>query len=327
MSQDLTRARQSPSRATQTATSTELEGILNINKAVGLSSHDVVYRVRRITGQRKVGHAGTLDPLASGVLLLCLGQATRLSSYLMSERKTYRATIHLGIETETYDREGRVVAEQPVRVERFELEHVLAGLTGLVEQTPPMYSALKHEGTPLYKLARRGQTVELAPRRIEISRLGLLSWETPDLEIEVECSKGTYVRSLAHEIGRQLGCGGHLAALTRTVCGSFRLEDAVTLEQVAEAFAAGVGQSLLLPADTALLAFPALYLDQTASEDVAHGRRIDLRQRGRGQADLPPDARLARAYDAEGRLRALVKADEDGHWRPYKVFRPAGRSG
>ena len=301
----------------------ELDGILNINKPEGLSSHDVVYRVRRITGQRKAGHAGTLDPLATGVLLLCLGKATRVSSYLMSGGKTYRATVRLGIETETFDREGRVIAELPVSVEQSDIEPVLAGLTGLLEQTPPMYSALKHEGTPLYKLARRGETVELLPRLVEISALRLLSWQTPDLELEVECGKGTYIRSLAHEIGARLGCGGHLSSLTRTVCGQFRLEEAVTLEQLAEAFARGEGESLILPMDTALSHLPAIRLGQAAADDVANGRRIDLSQPGTTQPALPPGTRLARAYDPQGRLLALVQPEDEGYWRPHKVFRAA----
>ena len=301
----------------------QLDGILNINKPEGLSSHDVVYRVRRITGQRKAGHAGTLDPLATGVLLVCLGQATRVSSYLMSGGKTYRATIRLGIETETYDREGRVVSVMPVTVGQDEIERVLAGLTGSVEQTPPMYSALKHEGTPLYKLARRGETLELAPRTVEISSLRLLGWQTPDLQVEVECGKGTYIRSLAHEIGARLSCGGHLIALTRTACGQFHIDQASTLEHLAEAFSAGVGESLLLPADAALSHLPAVHLDQAATDDVANGRRVDLSQHTRERVDLPGGTLLARAYDPEARLLALIQPDGEGGWRPHKVFRAA----
>lgn len=313
------KATDSPVERRATAPS-ELDGILNINKPEGLSSHDVVYRVRRITGQRKVGHAGTLDPLATGVLLLCLGQATRVSSYLMSGGKTYLATIRLGIETETYDREGRVVSEQPVDATQADIERVLASLTGSLQQTPPMYSALKHEGTPLYKLARRGETVELAPRLVEILSLRLLGWHTPDLQIEVECSKGTYIRSLAHEIGTRLGCGGHLTGLTRTAVGRFRLEEAVTLEQLAASFARGEGESLLLPSDAALVTLPAVHLDPLASEDIANGRRIDLSQ---SRVGLPAGTDLARAYDAQGRLLALIKPEGDGGWRPHKVFRAA----
>ncbi|HOU23105.1 MAG TPA: tRNA pseudouridine(55) synthase TruB [Anaerolineae bacterium] len=302
------------------AAPSELDGILNINKPEGLSSHDVVYRVRRITGQRKVGHAGTLDPLATGVLLLCLGRATRVSSYLMSGVKTYQATIRLGIETETYDREGRVVSEAPVDVQQDEIARVLTKLTGSVEQTPPMYSALKRDGTPLYKLARRGETVELAPRLVEISSLRLVSWQAPELQVEVQCGKGTYIRSLAHEIGARLGCGAHLTGLTRTACGPFRLEQAVTLEQLTEAFAAGVGESLLLPSDTALEALPAVHLDQAATDALANGRKIAPSQAGAG---LAAGTSLARAYDPQGRLLALIKPDDEGYWWPHKVFRAA----
>lgn len=324
MTRDLAQTQPGFPASRQAVAPSGLHGILNLNKPEGLSSHDVVYRVRRITGQRKVGHAGTLDPLATGVLLLCLGQATRVSSFLMSGAKTYRATIRLGIETDTYDREGRVVSQLPVEAEQAEIERVLAGLTGSIEQTPPMYSALKHEGTPLYKLARRGETLQLMPRRVEILSLRLLSWQAPDLQVEVECSKGTYVRSLAHEIGARLGCGGHLTGLTRTACGQFRLEEAITLEQLAEAFGRGIGESLLLPSDTALLALQAVHLDPSASEDVANGRSIDLSQT---EADLLAATDLVRAYDAQGRLLALLKRGDEGHWRPHKVFRDAQPGG
>jgi tRNA pseudouridine55 synthase len=297
----------------------ELDGILNVNKPAGLSSHDVVCRVRKITGQKKVGHAGTLDPLATGVLLICLGQATRVSQYLMSGSKTYRATIRLGISTDTYDSEGRITSQGPVDVTLLQIERVLEGFVGALEQTPPMYSALKHEGTPLYRLARRGETVFRPPRRIEISSVRLLNWASPDLEIEVGCSKGTYIRSLAHEVGQRLGCGGHLRGLTRTASGPFRLAEAVTLERLAEAFTRGEGGSLLLPSDAALADLPSTTVDSATADDLANGRRAAL--------DVPEHYSLCRVYTTEGELLALAQPEGEGLWRPYKVFRRSQRDG
>jgi len=290
----------------------ELCGILNINKPLGISSHDVVWRVRRITGQKKAGHAGTLDPLATGVLLLCLGQATRVSEYLLGSDKVYRARMLLGISTDTYDTEGQVTARAEVNVTREQVEEALRSFVGTLQQLPPMYSAVKHEGTPLYKLARRGLETEREARAVEIKAMTLTGWEPPQVEVEVQCSKGTYVRSLAHELGQRLGCGAHLAALTRTASGAFRLEQSVTLEELDAAFARGEGPRLVLPMDAALRAFPAVALDPVAAARVCQGQAVEL------PAD--PPAELCRAYALDGRLLALLRRGAEGLWRPHKVF-------
>jgi tRNA pseudouridine55 synthase len=290
----------------------ELDGILNINKPEGMTSHDVVARVRRISGQRKAGHAGTLDPLARGVLLLCLGEATRVAEYLMSGDKVYLARIRLGITTDTYDAEGRISSQAEVTVTRAQVEEELRTFVGHLEQTPPMYSALKHEGTTLYRLARQGQTVARAPRQVEIHTLELLEWAPPDLQVRVHCSKGTYIRSLAHDLGQRLGCGAHLAGLVREASGAFRIEEAITLTELEEAFAAGRGAELLQPLDVALQAFPAVTVDRATARGIAHGQRVEL------PADL--QAPLSRAYSADGRLLALLRHDQQRLWRPHKVF-------
>jgi len=298
-----------------------LSGILNVDKPPGMTSHDVVDALRRVVGQRKVGHAGTLDPMATGVLLACLGQATRVSEYLMTGRKRYRATIVLGSTTDTYDAEGEIVTSGgPTEFQRAELAAALAGLMGRIEQVPPMYSALKRDGQPLYKLAREGKTVERKPRPVEINEIDLLDWTPPALVINVTCSPGTYIRSLAHDLGQRLGSGAHLGALVRLGSGRFRLEDALSLESLEEAFEHGQGEALVLPLDEALLDWPAMIVSSEDARRVAQGQAL------RGD---PPDeggdgAALSRAYGAEGDfLAVMVYHVESGLWRPKKVFASA----
>jgi tRNA pseudouridine55 synthase len=289
-----------------------LDGIINLNKPVGMTSHDVVARARRISGQKKVGHAGTLDPMATGVLLLCLGQATRVAEYLMAGDKVYSARIRLGVSTDTYDAEGQVSAEAEVTATRSQVEQELSTFVGRLTQTPPMYSALKHEGTALYRLARQGQTVARTPRQVQIYSLELLEWAPPDLQVKVHCSKGTYIRSLAHDLGQRLRCGAHLAGLVRLACGSFGIEQAITVTEMERAFATGGGARLLQPLDAALQAFPAVNVDPVKAAAIAHGQRVDL--------PVDPTARLARAYSADGHLLALLRHDKLRLWQPHKVF-------
>ncbi len=291
----------------------KLCGILNINKPSGMTSHDVVLRVRKISGQKRVGHAGTLDPLATGVLILCLGQATRVAEYLMASDKMYRARVRLGVTTDTYDTEGRVTGQAGAEgITRAQVERELSGFVGSLEQTPPMYSAIKHKGTPLYRLARRGQVVARKARKVEIRTLRLTEWAPPQLEIEVHCSKGTYIRSLAHDLGQRLGCGAHLAGLTRMASGRFSIEQAITLEELEQAFAKGEGASLLQPLDAALQAFPSVIVDQATESKIGFGQRVRLSE--------PPEALMCRAYSADDRLLALLRYDAGGLWQPHKVF-------
>ncbi|HHS97925.1 MAG TPA: tRNA pseudouridine(55) synthase TruB [Chloroflexi bacterium] len=286
-----------------------MDGILNLNKPQGMTSHDVVDRVRAVARQRRVGHAGTLDPMATGVLLVCLGRATRLAEYLMASPKIYRARIRLGTATDTYDAEGRVVEERPVRVDRQEVEAALERFRGRILQVPPMYSAIKHKGQPLYRLARQGITVEREPRPVEIYDLRLIRWEPPDLTVEVTCSPGTYIRSLAHDLGQALGCGAHLAGLVRLASGDFRLEDAIPLDELTPERLPEV----LLPPDAALRRFPAFHLDEGAARAVRSGRAI---------AGPPPDGEpLARAYGPDGSFLAVLEYRPDRRvWHPRKVF-------
>jgi tRNA pseudouridine55 synthase len=290
------------------------DGILNLDKPRGPTSHDIVSRVRALTAIRRVGHAGTLDPMATGVLLICIGRATRVSEYLMAGQKTYRARVQLGATTDTYDAEGEIVeTSDPSRTSRTEVEAALERFCGTIEQVPPMYSAIKHKGQPLHKLARKGIEIERKPRQIDVFRAELMTWEPPEFTMEVVCSPGTYIRSLAHDLGRALGCGAHLTELVRQASGTFLLDDAITLETLSRATAKGCWTDLLLPIDRGLADFPALHLS------VDEARRLCL---GQAITSTPPrQGTLARAYGPDGTFLAIATyVEADGIWRPHKVF-------
>ncbi|MBN2392582.1 MAG: tRNA pseudouridine(55) synthase TruB [Anaerolineae bacterium] len=292
-----------------------MNGFLIVNKPTGMTSHDVVNAVRRMAGTRRVGHTGTLDPLATGVLVLALGTATRLVQFIDGSDKAYRATLRLGETTTTYDADGEVVQHHPVTVSEAEIEAALADFRGAIGQIPPMYSAVKVQGQKLYKLARQGKEIERAPRPVTIHRLDMLAWALPALTIEVVCSAGTYIRSLAHDLGQMLGCGAHLTALTRTAAGEFRLEDAHTLEALRTLAQAGRLAEALLPPETALTVLPVVTLTPEQVQAVRFGQTVTL--------DDATDAPLAQAHDADDRLVAVLRPVEPGMWRPKLVFKPA----
>ena len=308
-----------------------MDGILNLNKPKGWTSHDVVARVRHLTRVRRVGHAGTLDPMATGVLLVCLGRATRITEYLMTGRKRYRAVASLGISTDSHDADGTVTATAPITVSCAEVEAALSHFRGPIEQVPPMVSAIKQHGQPLYKLARRGITVERAARRVEIYELNLAQCPLPtdplpnadtsyDLTLELTCSSGTYVRALARDLGECLGCGAHLTALTRLASGDFSLDQAIGMEQLTQAVTNDDWRHLLLPIDAGLKHLPACTLGKKESRQVQSGRPLPA------ALITQPTDQLCRAYaahDAEKKLLALLKFDENAQlWRPHKVFQP-----
>lgn len=289
-------------------------GILNINKPSGLTSHDVVDRIRRASGVRRVGHAGTLDPAASGVLLVCLGQATRVSEYLMDGRKAYDAQIRLGVTTDTGDAEGRVLRSlSGISTSRGQVEMVLSSFKGHVEQVPPMYSALKHKGRPLYELARQGIEVERAPRGVEIYDLAIVEWAPPSFRVLVECSRGTYIRALAMDIGEALETGAHLERLMRVACGSYSLENAISLEQAEQSFTDGRWSRIMHPTDEALLHFEAFIIDPDTETRVRQGQHVE--------GPEPLASRFCRTYNPSGEFVALLQYDaERKTWRPRKVF-------
>jgi len=295
-----------------------MDGILNINKPTGMTSHDVVARVRKLLAQRRVGHAGTLDPAASGVLPICVGQATRVAEYLSDSGKAYRATLYFGIETDTYDAEGTVVqTTTTTALSRTYIESLLPAFLGEQMQVPPRYSAIKLQGQPAYKRARAGEELALAARPVTISHLDILDWQPPQLTLEIECSKGTYIRSLAHDLGERSGYGAHLCALVRTRSGPFRLANSITLEQLAEAAAQGTIGENLYPADKALEQYPALVLDEETAARVRHGNAFS----GYREARDAGEQKLARVYDDIGRFLAIAEWDAERHmWQPVKVF-------
>jgi len=275
-----------------------------------------VARVRRLTGQRRAGHAGTLDPFATGVLLVCLGQATRVSEYLMAARKLYRARIRFGAATDTYDVTGTVTAETAAIPESREaIEALLPRFTGRILQVPPAYSALKLEGEPAYRRARRGEAATPVARPVEIYAIEVLSWTPPDVEIDVLAGKGTYIRSLAHDLGLAAGSAAHLAALQRRSVGHFAIDEAIPMTDLETQAAEGVWQDLLHPLDEALLQYAALVVSSEVVARVLHGQPIE--------AGIPEEGALRRVYGPDGEFVALVRGDQaGGTWRPYKVFGP-----
>ncbi|PLX96931.1 MAG: tRNA pseudouridine(55) synthase TruB [Desulfuromonas sp.] len=249
-----------------------MDGILLIDKPVGITSNDVVRRVRRLLRTRRVGHTGTLDPLASGLLPVAVGFGTRLVEFLMEGEKSYRATLALGVSTDTQDSEGKVLEQRdPSGVDCDRLLAVCATLTGDQQQVPPMYSALKRDGVPLYKLARQGIEVERPPRQVRIERLELLRFDTPSAEIEVDCSKGTYIRTLCHDLGAKLGVGAHMTSLRRLRSGFLQLEQARPLDNFDPDNPPKVGEGPFLSLRQALAGWPEVRLDSEAVRRLRHG--------------------------------------------------------
>jgi len=301
------------------AKSDQISGLLNIDKPSGITSHDVVNRIRKVARQRKVGHAGTLDPMATGVLLVCLGQATRLIEYLVAGRKRYRATVRFGISTNTLDADGEVTAEKdPSGLTETHLRQLLPMFTGEIEQIPPIFSALKKGGKPLYKLARAGQNVEVEPRRVTIDSLTWVGWQPPDLTLDIACSPGTYIRSLARDLGQAAGTGAHLAELTRTASGDWSLAEAVSLDLLEREATndSSSWRTYLFPPDRAVHHLPPVTLDEASTECVRHGQQIQILSTASMRNEL------IRAYTPTGDFLAIltrVEAD-DKLWQPRKVF-------
>ncbi len=297
----------------QRLTEMQYSGFLNLDKPLNMTSHDVVAKVRRryraLTGQKKVGHAGTLDPLATGVLVLCLGKATRLSEYIMPGAKTYRARVTLGVSTSTYDAEGDILRR--CDAEHIQLSDVKAHLSefiGELQQIPPMYSAVKVGGRKLYELARQNQAIERAPRPVRIDAIDILDWDNPNLGLEIRCGAGTYIRSLAHDLGQSLGVGAYLSALCRTASGSFTHDDSISLERVLED---ETWLDEIVPPHAALADQCCVSLSESEIAMIGHGRAIPRQL----------DAKTVPifAFDHRKRLVAVLVQDAE-LWKPRKVF-------
>lgn len=285
----------------------KVDGVLLLDKPQGLSSNTALQIARRLLNAEKAGHTGTLDPMATGLLPLCFGEATKFSSELLDADKAYEATLKLGVTTTTADAEGEVLQTRPVVVTQVMLDAALAKFTGPISQVPPMYSALKRDGKPLYEYARAGVELEREARNVVIHKIELLAWQGDEVRIAVDCSKGTYIRTLAEDIGECLGCGAHLTALRRTRIATITLDGAVTLQQLENA----ADRDALLAATESLLDdLPAAHLDAAASDRLLHGQPVSL-----AGASAP----RYRTYAADGRFIGLCQLDAQGRLAPKRL--------
>ncbi len=315
-----------------------MDGILNVIKPVGMTSFDVVALVRRWTGTRKVGHTGTLDPDAAGVLTVCVGRATRAVEALTDKDKTYRAELCLGVETDTQDATGSVTrAAEPV-ADEGRIAEAIRSMAGDRLQVPPMHSAIKIDGKKLYELAREGREVERKPRPVSIHACEPVGFRrdadgTVRVLIDVRCSKGTYIRTLCHDIGRMLGCGGHMVFLLRTRTGPFRIEDSHTLEALADASAAGTIGSLLEPVDAAFAHLPALHVPPQIAQRLLNGQTVPLdRLTADQKGTVPPGPEapgVCRVYEGDrflglGATEMEPAAAPDGRLRLFRQMPQAG---
>ncbi len=301
-----------------------MDGILNINKPPGETSFSVVATVKRLTGVRRVGHAGTLDPAATGVLPICLGQGTRVIEFLVDATKVYRAQIELGVTTDTYDADGKIIQrEDPSGITQEQLESALTSFRGLIPQTPPMYSAVKYHGKRLYQLARAGIKVERRSRLTRIHLLELVDWQSPVVTIEVVCGKGTYIRSLAHDLGQALGCGANLKSLNRLRCGFFDIKDAVSMPQLECAVRYGYWQRFIQPIDVVLLHWTAVIVGHATGRTIKNGRSLVLGNGYLEQSLMPSSTfdNRCRVYTSDGCFLGVLRFNpEAGQWQPEKVF-------
>lgn len=295
-----------------------LDGILVLDKPKGLSSNEALQQVKRLFNARKAGHTGSLDPLATGVLPLCMGEATKLSQFLLDADKRYRVTIGLGVSTDTGDAEGQVVEQvDNVSVTGEQVSQALDGFVGTIDQVPPMYSAIKQQGVPLYKLARQGKEVERASRRITIYSIDMLGMENNDLHIEVHCSKGTYIRTLADDLGRMLACGAHVKELRRLQAGAFDESDSVTLERLHELRQAGEPDEFspideyLLPMDRAVADLPEVELPDVTAGWIKQGQPVLVRH-------LPAEG-LVRLYQGK-QFIGIGSILDDGRVAPRRMI-------
>jgi tRNA pseudouridine55 synthase len=290
----------------------DVHGILLLDKPVGLTSNQALQQAKRLLKARKAGHTGSLDPLASGLLPLCFGEATKVSRFLLEADKRYQAVFRLGQSTATGDAEGEVTETRPVTATRCDIERAIERFTGTIEQIPPMYSAIKVGGQPLYKLARAGVTTERAPRTVTVYAYTLLDLQGDRVTVDIRCSKGTYIRALAHDLGELLGCGAHVAELRRTEMGGFSIAETISLADFADLPDPQARAARLVPADEALRAVPAITISRHAAYYFCQGQPVMARP-------LPPAGWL-RIYEEGGRFLGLAEVDDDGRAAPRRLL-------
>ncbi|MCI0840484.1 MAG: tRNA pseudouridine(55) synthase TruB [Chloroflexi bacterium] len=294
------------------------DGILNVDKPYGLTSMDVVRRLKRASGQKRVGHGGTLDPIATGVIPICFGQATRMMEDLINGPKRYRAAVELGVVTDTYDALGEIVETRDASaVTLADIEEAINGFIGVIQQVPPMYSALKKNGRRLYQLAREGVEVERDARSVTVQDIKIVAWDSPAITIEVSCGRGFYMRSLAYDLGNALGCGGHMKSLVRLQSGVFSVDAALSLEHAEQKLQDGEWQDILHSPDVVLSAMKAIVVGKQTEDLIRNGCSLPLAlSLPRGKADD-----RCRAYSVDGRFLAILTFDStSGQWHPDKVF-------
>ena len=296
-----------------------MDGILNINKPWGKTSFSIVAMVKRLSGEQRVGHAGTLDPTATGVLPVCLGQGTRVIEFLVDATKTYRAQIELGVATDTYDASGKITHQgDPSGISQEQLVSTLTSFCGSIQQTPPMYSAIKHHGKPLYQLARAGIKVEPRSRLTKIYRLELIDWQPPVATVKIECGKGTYIRSLAHDLGQALGCGANLKSLIRLRCSLFDIRDSVSIPQLEDAFRYGYWQHFVYPIDIVLSRWTAMVVGDDTGQAIKNGCPLVLENSSLTGSSAENRCRV---YTRDGCFLGVLRFNpERGQWQPEKVF-------
>ncbi len=292
----------------------KLDGILPLDKPAGMSSNQALQQAKRILRACKAGHTGSLDPIATGLVLLCFGEATKVSQFLLEADKRYWVDIKLGQATDSYDSEGQIVETRPVETDRRRIEKALRQFQGRISQTPPMFSAIKQNGQPLYKLARQGIEVERKSREIEIYEISIEDFSGDRLQLEIHCGKGTYIRSLAHDLGQMLGCGAHVAGLRRLQAGAFSIDQAVTMNTLQETPPEGHA-GLLLPTDQALLDLPEVSLTSLATHYLLQGQPVSVRH------SHPPG--WVRLYAEGAQFLGMGQVLDDGRVAPKRLMQTA----
>lgn len=295
-----------------------IDGVINVNKPQGKTSFQVVSLVRKLSGTKKAGHSGTLDPDATGVLLILLGRATKLAGFLMDSPKTYQVKIAFGCATTTYDFNGTVTHE--VDTSSLTLDHIKENLKrfqGDIEQTPPMHSAVKYRGKPLYRLARAGVDIPRKPRKVHVFRVEVLDWQNPLLTLEIECSKGTYIRSIAHDLGNATGYSAHQRELARTRNGPFHIDDAVSIPTLEEAFRSGQWRDIVKPLDAAVSHLPPMVINPSLEKAITYGHPFPSSDQGTHYTDN----QYCRVYSQDKRFLGVVRFNaRQGLWEPERVL-------